>query len=252
MVIENFLKEYIQTTLRRYSGKTIAWDVVNEAIDGQTAEIRDSVWTKVDDFLCKAFQWAHEADPDTILFYNDFGHSTTSGYWSKKADAVFNLIKDLKERNCPIHGVGFQLHQDVDFAPHVAGVASNVKRYNDIGIKVHFTEIDIKCRRDSDKNCVEWTDELLQKQADTYKALLQVCLEAENCENFETWGYTDKYSWLPEPQNGLPFDKEYKKKVSYDTLLKTLNEFPRDHAAVIAKNKRIQEKKNPDQGYFLY
>ena len=138
-----------------------AWDVVNEAIDGSTGSIINSVWNKVDDFICKAFQWAHSADPDALLFYNDFNHSTMDSYWGRKATAVFNLIKDLKERGCPIHGVGFQLHQDVDFEVYVEGMRQNLQRYYDIGVKVHFTEIDIKCRRDQSGQCYSWTPSLL-------------------------------------------------------------------------------------------
>ena len=105
--IESFLKSHIHKVLGRYSGKAVAWDVINEAIDDKTKEIRDSVWNKVDDFICKSFKWAHEADPHAELFYNDYNHATVDMFWGKKADAVFELVKDLKQRNCQIHGVGF-------------------------------------------------------------------------------------------------------------------------------------------------
>lgn len=233
--IESFLKKFIQTTMARYSGKAIAWDVVNEAIDGNGPnQFYASPWAKVDDFVCKAFKWAHEADPHAELFYNDFNHASSTGWQKRKSDKIYNLVKDLKARDCGIHGIGFQLHVDVDF--QASGVIANMKRYKDLGIKVHFTEIDVKCRK-SNGHCVPWTDELLIQQANTYKALLKACLEAENCDNFETWGFTDKYSWLPKPMDGLPFDENFAKKPAYKALLETLRDFPRDHPAVIARTK---------------
>lgn len=144
------MQRYIQTTIERYKGKAFAWDVVNEAIENSAPyHIRnDTPWFKVDDFICKAFEWAHEADPNAQLFYNDYGHAAMDGGWyGGRADAVYNLVKDLKDRGCPIHGVGFQLHVDVDFDSKIPFISQNLKRYDELGIKVHFTEIDVKCRK---------------------------------------------------------------------------------------------------------
>lgn len=164
-----------------------------------TGVIRDSVYNKVDDYICKAFTWAREADPTALLFYNDFNHATVEGYWKNKSDAIYEYLKALKDRGCPIDGVGFQLHEDIDFDVRVSNVKTNLQRYLDAGMTVHFTEVDIKCRKDADGNCVPWTDALLQQQAKTYGDLLTACLEYSNCESFEMWGFTDKYSWLEAP-----------------------------------------------------
>lgn len=166
------------------------------------------------------------------MFYNDFNHSTVEGYWKKKADAVYEYLKALKDRGCPIDGVGFQLHENIDFDVRVSNVKANIQRYLDAGIIVHFTEVDIKCRKDADGNCVDWTTETLQQQAKTYGDLLTACLEYSNCESFEMWGFTDKYSWHEAPQNALPWDSNFNKKVAYDTLLSTLENFDRSNAAV--------------------
>lgn len=69
---------------------------------------------------------------------------------------MYKLVKDLKDRGCNIHGVGFQLHVDIDYSTSVPGVIENMKRYDAIGIDVHMTEIDIKCRMDKNKTCVAW------------------------------------------------------------------------------------------------
>lgn len=134
--------------MRRYAPNAVAWDVVNEAIDDASGHpIRTSVWSQVDDFMCKTFNWAHEADPNTELFYNDYAHASMTGRQKGKSDAVYNMIKDLKDKNCSIHGVGFQLHVDVTYNDSIEGVIQNMQRYDELGIKVHFTEIDVKCER---------------------------------------------------------------------------------------------------------
>lgn len=164
VLIENFLQNFIQTTVKRYADKAIAWDVINEAIDDNNDhKTRPSVWANVNDFICKAFSWAHEADPFAKLFYNDYNHASMSGWSKGKSDAVYNMVKDLKERGCPIHGVGFQLHVDTNYGNDddgaiIQGVIDNMKRYDDIDIQVHFTEIDVKCHLNNSK-CVPWDDQ---------------------------------------------------------------------------------------------
>lgn len=81
---------------------------------------------------------------------------------------------------------------------------------------------------------------MLQQQANTYRDLLKVCLEASNCESFETWGFTDKYSWLAKPENGLPFDAQLNRKKAYYEMRGLLKSFPRNHPAVVARNSNIK------------
>lgn len=94
------------------------------------------------------------------------------GNYKKKSDKVYNMVKRLKERNCGITGVGFQLHVDLGFDDEqLEGVRSNMKRLNELGLTVHFTEIDVKCQKDFKvfretgvEQCIsEWTDELYEK-----------------------------------------------------------------------------------------
>lgn len=145
------------------------------------------------------------------------------------------MIKDMKQRGCPIHGVGFQLHENIDFGDKTYHIGENLDRYKQLGIKVHFTEVDVKCR-ESGGRCVGWNDSLLKKQADVYYKLLDVCLRHSNCESFETWGFTDKYTWLKEPMNPLPFDKHFNKKYAYYAMRDLLKNFPRNHEAVLERN----------------
>jgi endo-1,4-beta-xylanase len=148
----------------------VAWDVVNEAIENaKPYNVRtDTPFYLVDDFICKSFKWAHEADPDTQLFYNDYGHSAMDGWEGGRGDVIFDMIKDMKKRGCPIHGVGFQLHQDINFLDRTNTIGKNLRRYDKIGIKVHFTEVDVKC-----DNCgMNWSAANLEKQEKVYRKLL--------------------------------------------------------------------------------
>lgn len=87
---------------------------------------------------------------------------------------------------------------------------------------VHITELDIECS--ARKACTEsdWTYEMRQTQANIYSNLLKICLEERACRSFETWGFTDKYSWLAQGQDALPFDKWLKPKLVYDRMYETL------------------------------
>ncbi|MDR3060687.1 MAG: endo-1,4-beta-xylanase, partial [Dysgonamonadaceae bacterium] len=108
------MKEYIHTVVGRYKGKITSWDVVNEAIkdDGTFRTAEECIWTRnigAPEYIDWAFQCAHEADPDALLFYNDFGHE----YSSAKRTAVNNLIKGMQDRGIPVHGIGLQMHMQV-------------------------------------------------------------------------------------------------------------------------------------------
>lgn len=100
-------------------------------------------------------------------FYNDYNHeSMTNSRMKAKSDGVYNLVKDLKERDCGITGVGFQTHISVGTTDDdLEGIRQNIKRYNDLGLTVHFTEVDIKCdpKFEPSIHCrYEWTDELYE------------------------------------------------------------------------------------------
>src|SRR5688572_10616102 len=102
------LKEHITTVVTRYKGSIYAWDVVNEAISDKKEDyLRNSIWYQVcgDEYITKAFQWAHEADPDALLFYNDYNEIDPV-----KREKIIRLIKDLQAKGIPVHGIGLQAH----------------------------------------------------------------------------------------------------------------------------------------------
>lgn len=105
------LKQHIDDVVGRYKGKVYAWDVVNEAVPDTGLSIyRKSKFYEIigEDYIQKAFEYAHAADPDAKLFYNDYNTESAS-----KREKIFQLLKKLKEKNVPVHGVGLQGHWSI-------------------------------------------------------------------------------------------------------------------------------------------
>ena len=128
--------------------------------------------------MCKAFKAAHEANPKAQLFYNDYGAESTAGWQSTKSDKVYNFLKDLINRGCPVHGVGLQSHITLKYDDDMLeGVRENIRRLGELGLLVHITELDVKCS--SEKPCTgsDWTEEMKEEQATIYEGLLKICLE---------------------------------------------------------------------------
>ena len=226
--LSQLLREHITTVMKHYAGQVFAWDVVNEALD-DNGGVKDSLWynhpgmglsEKGTGYVEQAFRWAHEADPQALLFYNE---AEGEGL-NRKSDAVYALVKDFKRRGVPIDGVGLQLHisqLDLD----TAAIAANIARLTALGVKVHITELDVSLPLDS--SGVARRDDLL-RQADLYRGVVGACLQSSGCTAIQTWGFTDKYSWIGSHSHGtrgapLPFDPAYKPKPAYDAVLEELS-----------------------------
>lgn len=207
--------------MRHMGDYMFAWDVINEAVtDGPDGVLKTSPWSKIPDVACKIFKKAKQVSPHTELFYNDYNAAGSTTSWKqRKADKIFNFVKDLKQRGCGIDGVGFQLHEDLTYDDKsFDAVRKNIQRYNKIGIKVHFTEISVQCRKN--KNCPfwDWKKEDFDRQASLYCQMMHICLDEPNCVSYEAWGFTDKQTFMPAPQNGLIMDKDMNKKNAYYCL----------------------------------
>jgi endo-1,4-beta-xylanase len=211
------LQDHITTVVSRYKGRVDYWDVVNEAIGESGVGLRKTVWSDGvgADYVDKAFIWAHAADPDALLFYNDYGAEDMG----LKSDQVYELVTGMVERGIPVHGVGLQMHLDYRTALTPEDVARNIRRLGELGLQVHITELDIRLPAGA-------AEEHLERQADLYRQLLEVCMQAENCTAFVMWGFTDRYSWIPNSYSGydhaLIFDKAYRPKPAYFSLRKAL------------------------------
>ncbi|MEM9009042.1 MAG: endo-1,4-beta-xylanase [Cyanobacteria bacterium P01_F01_bin.86] len=102
------LRQHIFTVAGRFCGQVAAWDVFNEAVESN-GQLRESIWLETlgPEYIERAFRWAHEAAPDTQLFYNNYRGAGIG----EKSDAIYALVRDLVQRDVPISGVGFQMHQ---------------------------------------------------------------------------------------------------------------------------------------------
>jgi endo-1,4-beta-xylanase len=226
--LSRILEEHISTVMKHYAGQVFAWDVVNEALD-ENGRFRDSLWYNRPGiglsgrdaaYVEQAFRWAHAADPRALLFYNE---AEGEGL-NRKSDAVYALVKTFKEHGVPIDGVGLQMHiARLDF--DTGAVASNIARLTALGLQVHITELDVSLPL-APGGVVSNGD--LRKQADVYGGVVRACLENPGCTAIQTWGFTDKYSWIGSHSHGtrgaaLPFDRAYKPKPAYDAILREIS-----------------------------
>ena len=195
------LKRHITDVMSRYKGKIYAWDVVNEAVPDTGKSIyRKSKFYEIigEDYIEKAFQYAHEADPSAQLFYNDYNTESAS-----KRDRIYQMLKKLTDKKVPINGVGLQGHWSI-YEPTAQELKESINKFASLGLKVQITELDLSVypkeheRRDrkaTDKS--EFTPEMNDQQAAHYKMLFEVFRKHRNQLTGVTfWNLTDRYSWL--------------------------------------------------------
>ncbi|MDF7811620.1 endo-1,4-beta-xylanase [Hymenobacter sp. YC55] len=225
------LKDHIDTVVKRYKGKIYAWDVVNEAISDNPQEyLRNSEWYQIcgEDFIAKAFEYAHAADPKAVLFYNDYNTERP-----EKRERVYKLLKKLKDAKVPIDAVGLQGHWSLQ-EPTEAELRKAIEQYSSLGLKVQITELDVsiypweKDRREKRPGESDaYTPELEQKQTEQYKMFFKVFRDYKNVLTGVTfWNISDKYTWLDTyPVAGrknypLLFDQNQKPKKAYWEVVK--------------------------------
>lgn len=224
------LKDHITTVVKRYKGKIYAWDVVNEVI-GDTDEefIRNSLWYKIcgDEYIAKAFEYAHAADPEALLFYNDYNTERPV-----KRDKIYRLLKKLIEQKVPIHGVGLQAHWSI-FEPSEQDLRDAIELYSSLGLQIHFTELDMsiypweKNKREKRTDDIDLLTPALElKQTDQYAKIFKVFREyKKNITSVTFWNVSDRYTWLDSyPVRGrknypLLFDQKLQRKKAYQGVV---------------------------------
>lgn len=214
----SILKDHVTTIVTHYKGKIGEWDVVNEVVDGDGV-LRESKWYNVigPEYIDSAFVWAHRADPDALLFINDYGAEALNS----KSNGIYNLVKGLLERGIPVHGVGMQAHFTVDEI-NFFSIEKNIERLNELGLLTNFTEVDIKIAKENFSS-----SSALAKQAEDYGRLLSMMLSNPMSTSFTVWGFSDNDSWIPNHTNGeygqaCPYDLIYRPKPAYYAMLDTL------------------------------
>src|ERR1700730_18008157 len=222
------LRDHIAHVMKHYAGQVFAWDVVNEALD-ENGDVRDSIWYdrpgigfagKGTRYIEQAFRWAHESDPQALLFYNEAEGEELNG----KSDAIYDMVRDFKRRGVPIDGVGLQLHVS-KLNLDVAGLQANIARIAALGVQVHITELDVSIPLSLEGNPMNKDD--LIRQAQIYRSAVRACLQSSGCTAIQTWGFTDKYSWIGSSSHGargmaLPLDRAYRSKPAYGAILEEL------------------------------
>lgn len=211
------LRNHISAVVGRYRGRVALWDVVNEPVQAPETEddsLGDSVWLRRigPEYIELAFRYAHEADPDARLIYNHVG------FGQALSAPSLAIVEGLLRRGVPIHGVGFQVHVELDGDPPLEKVeefSELMQQFASLGVEIYITEMDVALREPV-------TPRKLHDQADTYEAILKSCLEQPACKGFQTWGFTDRYTWITEQRAGwtapLLFDVSYHPKAAYFAL----------------------------------
>jgi endo-1,4-beta-xylanase len=225
------LKDHITAVVSRYKGKIYAWDVVNEAISDKRDEyFRPSPWYTIcgEEFIAKAFQYAHEADPNALLFYNDYNEINPV-----KREKIIRLVTSLKKAGVPIHGVGLQGHWAVN-EPSYSQLDSTLLDFTSTGLKLQITELDIsvypKEHQARDRKAEDYDTTFTATKEVQQMEVYKMCFELfrkhkEAISGVTFWNISDRHSWLDNfPVRGrkdypLLFDKDLKPKKVYQEVV---------------------------------
>jgi endo-1,4-beta-xylanase len=240
------MREHIHTVVGRYKGRIDGWDVVNEAFEDD-GRLRDSPWRRIigDDYLEKAFQFAHEADPKAELYYNDYNE-----WHPGKRHAVSRLVRRFQAKGVRIDGIGMQGHWGMDY-PSLDELEATLREYGKRGVKLMVTELDINhLPRPGNEtgaevsSTAEGSDELNpyasglpeeagQALAERYAAIFRILVKhSDKIDRVTFWGVHDGQSWLNNwPIRGrtaypLLFDRKLQPKRAFDEVARVATSKP--------------------------
>lgn len=233
------MKDHIFAVVGRYKGRVHGWDVVNEALEND-GSYRQSKLFKIigEDFIELAFQFAHEADAEAELYYNDYSLNNP-----KKRDGAVRLIQKLKQKGVKIDAIGMQAHYRFDFSPEQ--FEASITSFSETGVKVMVTELDISVlpwaskrasaniadkkayQKKYDPYTAGLPDPIQVKQAEIYSNLFSILIKHnKDISRVTFWGTNDGDSWKNNfPVRGrtdypLLFDRNYEPKPAYDAVIK--------------------------------
>lgn len=222
------MRDHIHTVVGRYKGRIQVWDVVNEALaDGQgTNVLRNSLWSEIigPDFIAKAFQYAHEADPKAVLRYNDYGLENPA-----KRKRLIALIKELQTQKVPIHAIGSQAH--VNVSTTFETMDQSLSEIATLGLPIHITELDVNSatggQRGFGANVADnaattqggLVNDADKKLAEAYSGIFRAFVKHRDTVKMVTfWGVNDAVSWRAQGKP-LLFDGENKPKAAFDAVI---------------------------------
>ncbi|MBR4687012.1 MAG: endo-1,4-beta-xylanase [Bacteroidales bacterium] len=217
------MKHHIQAIVNRYKDVVYCWDVVNEAVADSPVypgrpELRNSPMYQIagEEFIYKAFEYAHEADPNALLYYNDYNDAEPA-----KSKRIYNLVKRMKDAGVPVDGIGMQAHYNV-YGPSMKEVDDAINLYSTIVDHIHLTELDIRVNEDMGgglrfrqgaTTVSDWERTLQQDQYVNLFKVLRKHKDVIDCVTF--WNVSDKDSWLGTNNYPLLFDENVKPKQAY-------------------------------------
>jgi endo-1,4-beta-xylanase len=223
------MRDHIHAVVGRYKGRIKVWDVVNEAVaDAGTNVLRNSLWLQIigPDFIAKAFEYAHEADPDAILRYNDYGLEG-----AEKRQKLITLIRTLQAQHVPVMAIGSQTHVSVT-RPSFEEEDLALTELETLGLPIHITELDVNGAQGGQRNTgadvaanesttqgglVKDAD---QRLADAYSGLFRAFVKHEKSVKVVTfWGVNDAVSWRARGRP-LLFDGANQPKPAFDAVIR--------------------------------
>ncbi|GEO11320.1 hypothetical protein SAE01_38160 [Segetibacter aerophilus] len=232
--VDTALSRFIRSTVTKYAGKIKAWDVVNESMADGVSGLRTSANSEITpgatdyffwseylgrNFALKAFNYAKAADPNALLFINDYNLESNTA----KLDSLLNFVKELQAKGAKIDGIGTQMHIGVNNS--TAAIDAMFQKLAATGLKVRVSELDVRINP-SDAAGFTPTAASLQSQAEMYKYVVQSYMRnvpVAQRHGLTIWGVTDKDSWiinaLKKIDNPLLFNQDYSKKPAFYSLL---------------------------------
>lgn len=235
------MKEHIEIVVGRYKGVVDGWDVVNEAVTDSDGSMRESKWYQIigEDYVAKAFEYAHEVDPDAELYYNDYSLNNPA-----KREGAYRLVKSVQDQGVYVTGIGMQGHYSLDH-PTDEELEDSITRFGELGV-VAITELDmdilpsannyqgadISAMSDAEADSVlnPYTeglpDSVVQQQTDQYVNFFRIFLKHSDKINRVTfWGVRDSDSWknnwpIPGRTNyTLIFDRQGNPKPAIEAII---------------------------------
>lgn len=239
-VLKKRMKDHITTIVKRYKGRIKGWDVVNEAIEDNGAYRKTKFYEILgEEYIPLAFQYAHEADPNAELYYNDYSMAQPG-----RRAAVVKMVKDLKKRGIRIDAVGMQGHIGMDY-PKISEFEESMLAFAKAGVKVMITELDLTVLPSPDpkvgaevsasfeykKEMNPYSDGLpeevskawTERMNDFFRLFLK---HQDIITRVTVWGVADQDSWRNDwPMRGrtdypLLFDRNHQPKPVVDLIIK--------------------------------
>jgi endo-1,4-beta-xylanase len=238
------MHDHIFTLMKRYKGRTNGWDVVNEVLD-DSGRFRKTKWIEIigEDYIQKAFEFAHEADPEAELYYNDFSLTNP-----QKRNSAIRLIRNLQSKGIKIDAIGEQGHYQLDY-PDVKELENTIIKFSELGINVMITELDVsvlpspgeyhgadislnfKLKKEYNPYPDSLPDSIQQELAKRYGELFRIFHKhRDKISRVTIWGIHDETSWLNNwPVKGrtnypLLFDRQYNPKPALEAVIQSMKD----------------------------